>query len=125
MIKKDKNELRNTLIAAVDPNRAYDLPYMLATMLTEALTQGFGTPQAGDADIALPAPQTADGRVWATRGDLAKRVGYTGNGLDRYLCQAEKSGKVRILQLKDEFGKGPKLYNIADFEDFFAQKGTK
>lgn len=68
-------------------------------------------------------PRTHDdegGQVYARSFQLAKRYGYTDEGIKRFLCKAEESGRVRMMRLQDKCGKGGKLYHIDDFEEFFA-----
>lgn len=51
---------------------------------------------------------------------LAKRYGYTENGLRGALVKAEESDRVKVLKLKDKLGRGQKLYHIRQFEKYFA-----
>lgn len=63
----------------------------------------------------------ASGQVYYRPYQIAKRWGYSENGLRQYLCEAEQSGKVRIIQPHDKFGSGQKLYHIGDLEQLFGK----
>lgn len=100
---------------AVSEVAPYDLPSMMARMLAVAV-ETMAEQQTPPKTETEESPQK-----WATRAQLAERLGMSVNSLDAYLCRAERSGEVSVLEPMDDFGrKGVKRYHIAEFERFFA-----
>ena len=98
---------------AVSGVAPYDFPTMMARMLAVAV-------EAMSEQQTPLKTETESPQKWATRAQLAERLGMSVNSLDAYLCRAERSGEVAVLEPIDDFGrKGVKRYHIGEFERFF------